>query len=63
MCIFPFALRRIFAVFAAAIVLAACSQKPIAFTDYTVQELLKKNIAELAEPAFFELESVEVLNV
>ncbi|MAK45092.1 MAG: hypothetical protein CMN80_13210 [Spongiibacter sp.] len=62
MCIFPFALRRIFAVFAAAIVLAACSQKPIAFTDYTVQELLKINIAELAEPAFFELESVEVLN-
>ena len=61
MCIFPFALRRRFTLLSAIALLAACSQKPIAFTDYTVQELLKKNITELAEPVFFELESVEVL--
>lgn len=42
--------------------LAACSQKPIAFTDYTVESLLNKNISELAEPAFFALDSVEIIN-
>ncbi len=41
--------------------LSACS-KPIDFTDYTIENLLKKNIEGLAEPAFFELREISILS-
>lgn len=62
MCNFPFVSHRAVLLLALVALTAACSQKPVAFTDYTVEALLTKNISELADPAFFELEGIEVLN-
>lgn len=42
------------------LLLTACS-KPIPFTDYLVENLLKQNLNSLSEPRFFELEKLEIL--
>lgn len=55
----PFACRAAI-MLCLSVFLTACS-KPVAFTDYTVENLLKKNLSELTEPRLFETEKLEII--
>ncbi|QQD19105.1 hypothetical protein I6N98_04415 [Spongiibacter nanhainus] len=42
------------------ILLSACSNKPVHFTDYIAEHLLRNNLNELAEPPIFEVASLTI---
>ena len=42
------------------ILLSACSNKPVHFTDYIAEHLLRNNLSELAEPPIFEVASLTI---
>ena len=44
----------------ACVLLAACSSKPIPFTDYLVKNLLRDNLKALATPPIFTVEDIAV---
>lgn len=44
------------------LLLSACGQKDIPFTDYIVENLLRDNLKSLAEPPFFEVRNIDILN-
>lgn len=55
----PFAFR-LTALLCFSLFLAACS-KPIPFTDYLVDNLLRNNLNALTEPPLFEVEKLEIV--
>lgn len=42
------------------IALSACSNKPVHFTDYIAEQLLRNNLSELADPPIFEVKDVQI---
>ncbi len=45
---------------AVAVLLSACSNKPVHFTDYIAEHLLRNNLSELADPPIFEVASLTI---
>lgn len=58
--LFTRAFRRLTSLTALTILLSACSNKPIHFTDYIAEHLLRNNLSELADPPIFEVESLTI---
>ena len=52
-----------FYIFAACVLLSACSSKPIPFTDYLVKNLLRDNLEALARPPIFTVEDITVKTI
>ena len=53
-------LRRLLSYLALALTLSACGSKPIPFTEYLVENMLRENLATLAQPPIFEVKDLRL---